>query len=61
MKKFDPNNFVIDDVFKYLDKKYKKKTKKSKVDKKTEDFPNPVEEISQETIDNECYTITINV
>ena len=32
MKKFDKNDFVIDDVFKMIDKKIKKKSKKKTTD-----------------------------
>ena len=47
MKKINMNDFVIDDIFKKLDKKAKKKTKESL---KTKDDKN----------NSECYTIEIN-
>ena len=58
MKKYDPNNFVIDHVFDRLKKKFKKKEKKKKKDKP---FEVPSETTGSEPInhDNECYTIII--
>ena len=50
MKKFDINNFVIDDVFKAIDKKYKKKNKLKDNNKKN------IKEKKEE-----CFTIDIVV
>lgn len=48
MKKFNMNDFTIDDVFKKLDKKAKTKAKKESSNNKKSDASN-------------CYTIEINV
>ena len=48
MKKFDKNDFVIDDVFKYLDKKYGRKSDSKKV-----------ENISEKEETEEYYVINV--
>lgn len=61
MKKYDPNNFIIDHVFASIDKKYKKKKKHKKLDVK--DYLDPVNPIEvnskEEPINNEYYKIDI--
>ena len=62
MKKYDPNNFVIDHVFGALDKLYKKRAKKEKEKEEAEKLENITnEKISDEPNGNEYYTIEINV
>ena len=60
MKKYDPNDFVIDKVFKKLDKIYSKKQKK-KSDIDDEIMISDTCEQSQVTEENNYYRIEITV
>lgn len=61
MKKFDPNNFIIDKVFKSIDKTYKLKNKK-KLKKNKEKTKKVVEETTvDKSVDDGVYTIEINM
>lgn len=64
MKKIDPNNFIIDDVFKALDKLYKRKSKKKKKSKPEDEISQDLMEInsnreSNKSVDDDCYVIEI--
>ena len=61
MKKIDPNNFIIDQIFSKIDKKIKKRNKKQKEKLSNTLVKDNIEIVSETPIDNECYHITITV
>lgn len=61
MKKYDPNNFIIDYVFGSIDKEIKKKQKKYKEAMKRDFNDEFVSETPAKETKDDMYVITINV